>query len=684
MFRNKFAAVAAAASIATLGAGAPMVALSPLALAQDPDSMELFATPTTHRAVVSGEMDWAIRDSFRDYIQGKIAKGNITYNGQPFTGSQPFRFNAQKAGMSSTSEGVIPFSGEVHFYGHDGKLDIKLSNFRLLIKGTQAQIIVDGEGTKFVDTTTKGPHTIWKDARLANIELSNPLDFTASTVRISGPTSLSHDPQAIDMFGGFYEAGEELSPVDIVLRLDDESGEAPALPLDIQGWDGTGAGGGTSNQSGRPKEGTPAALVNDVNQTLNEINNLMVTTNSLLTNADKLFNRNPSGTTSTTTGGTPALANSAANTNTGNSNAGTNKPGTNKAGGGAGTGAGTGTGTLPRSNNTNPVGGTGVSPTARANEGAANAQASGGGSNSGEVCADDGARGVQQANAAWGIRQSFRNYIKGSIAKGGWELSGVSDANNAFQWTGTAGAVNVNNKSGSILFPGAIRFTGHSGVLDTRFSNMEIQFSGNSGQLVLNAKSNDVEGNPHDYGRVTIADLTFTQLNISESSVQGQATTTLTAAGAEAFGQFYEPGTALDPISFTAQLGGAPNCVSGQGEANSGAGTGQGGSASQAAALRSSGGGTSAATSKVSGGGASGGTNASGPGASADAGSVFDEQDGVDSTSKSKSLGENQFQIKSAGEDGVAWDDSSVAQMLLILASFVTSGGALTRFVLKN
>ena len=56
----------------------------------------------------------------------------------------------------------------------------------------------------------------------------------------------------------------------------------------------------------------------------------------------------------------------------------------------------------------------------------------------------------------------------------------------------------------------------------------------------------------------------------------------------------------------------------------------------------------------------------------------------MDSESKSKSLGENQFQIKSAGEDGVTWDDSSVAQILVILASFVTSGGVLTRFVLKN
>lgn len=676
MFRNKLAAVTAAASIATLGAGAPMIAMSPLAFAQTPDLMQPFANSASHRAVVDGEMDWAIKESFRDYIQGNIAKGNIQFNGQPFTGSEPFKFNAEKSSMSSDTDGLISFDGEVHFYGHGGILDLKLSNFRLLIKGTQAQILVDGEGTKFVDTTTKGPHTVWKDTPLANIELSNTLDFSASTVRISGPTSLSYDKKALDMFGGFYEANVELAPVDIVLKVDDEAGAAPELGLDIEGWNGSGSGGNSGGGSGStgsaPRKGTPAALIGDINSTLSEIDKLMVTTNSLLNNADKLFNRQPSVATGTKTAGAPAPSNNATSNNTGNT-AGNNKgntAGNNNAGGG-----------LPRSNNSGPVGGTGVSPTARANEGAANAQASGG-SGSGEVCADDGARGVQQASAAWGVRQSFRNYIKGSIAKGGWELSGVTDANNAFQWTGTSGAVNVNDKSGSILFPGAIRFTGHNGILDTRFSNMEIQFSGNSGQLILNSKSNDVDGNPHDFGRVTIADLNFTQLDISEGAIQGQATTSLTGAGAEAFGQFYEAGTALDPISFTAQLGGAPNCVDGQGAANSGASTGQGGSASQAAALRSSGSGSTSTA--ASGSAKSGGTSASGSGASASGVSVFDEQDGVDSESKSKSLGENQFQIKSAGEDGVTWDDSSVAQILVILASFVTSGGVLTRFVLKN
>ena len=226
----------------------------------------------------------------------------------------------------------------------------------------------------------------------------------------------------------------------------------------------------------------------------------------------------------------------------------------------------------------------------------------------------------------------------------------------------------MQNKSGSILFPGATRFTGHDGILDTRFSNLEIQFSGNSGKLIVNATSNDTEGNPHDYGRVALADLAFSDLNVSEGSASGTATATLTAVGAEAFAHFYPVGDALDPISFTATLGGKSNCAQGQGDSVSASATGQGGSADQAAALRSG----------------SGTNGTAGTLDSDTADSVFNEVEGVDSVSESKGTGESQFQIKNSKEDGFTWDDSAIAQMLTILASFVTAGGVLTHFVTRN
>ena len=48
-------------------------------------------------------------------------------------------------------------------------------------------------------------------------------------------------------------------------------------------------------------------------------------------------------------------------------------------------------------------------------------------------------------------------------------------------------------------------FTGHGGVLDLTLANPEITFSGNSGSLIADVTSNDTEGNPRSFGRITVA-----------------------------------------------------------------------------------------------------------------------------------------------------------------------------------
>ncbi|PEN20205.1 HtaA domain-containing protein, partial [Acetobacter fabarum] len=41
---------------------------------------------------------------------------------------------------------------------------------------------------------------------------------------------------------------------------------------------------------------------------------------------------------------------------------------------------------------------------------------------------------VASADLGWGVRDSFRNYIRGGIANGSWDLNGTTYSNNAFQW----------------------------------------------------------------------------------------------------------------------------------------------------------------------------------------------------------------------------------------------------------
>lgn len=680
---TKLAAVSAAASLTVMGGALPAVidVATPLAGAQEASAAN------THRQVQNGTMTWGVKESFRGYVVGNIAKGAIFVNGQEVASKQsgrsaaPFNFTATKSSLSSPTSGVIAFNESVRFTGHNygngPLLDLELSNIRLQFNGSSAELVVDYKTVEFKGMDTKAipdPPRTGSDKVLATLSLSGA-DFSKDRVTVNG-TNVTLTPFGREIFANFYdESRSDLDDLTATFSVSDAAGAPPAGPS-ISG--GGGAGGGATRSNA--KDG-PAALLGTVNDTLTEINGLIVNSNNVLDNSEKLFRprgaaaargSGDSGTTASGAGATGGTAGGGAPFSAANVGPVATKSGS-PVGGGAGAGGATGN-----------TGGGASAPSGNAGAGGGNAgtaktatTAAGGGSGSGDVCKDDGSRGVQSAKAAWGVRQSFRNYIRGTIAKGKWQLSGVGDTNNAFQWTGNSGAVNVNKKSGTILFPGTIRFTGHNGILDTQFSNMEIQFAGNSGQLILNVKSNDVEGNPHDYGRVVLANLAFSQLDVSEGSVSGTASTTLTAAGAEAFAQFYPTGDALDPISFTAQLGGKPNCAQGQGGSVSGAATGQGGSAAQAAALRSG---------ESAGGESASAVTAADSGDSAD-GSVFDEQDGIDATSESKGTGTSKFNIKNGNaDDGVTggWDDSAIAQTIMMLASFLASGGVLARFAVRN
>ena len=139
--------------------------------------------------------------------------------------------------------------------------------------------------------------------------------------------------------------------------------------------------------------------------------------------------------------------------------------------------------------------------------GAASAAATGSAGTNAEACSAADSVGVTQSQAQWGVRESFRNYLSSSTANGGWATGGVEENEGIFQFSGNSGAVNVGQKTGTLLYPGTIHFTGHGGTLDMVLSNMEIQFEGNSGRLLVNARSNSTDGKPYDYGRIVLANL---------------------------------------------------------------------------------------------------------------------------------------------------------------------------------
>ena len=163
---------------------------------------------------------------------------------------------------------------------------------------------------------------------------------------------------------------------------------------------------------------------------------------------------------------------------------------------------------------------------------------------------------VASADLGWGVRDSFRNYIRGGIANGSWDLNGTTYSNNAFQWAKGTGS--FKDGKGSISFTGSVHFTGHHGILDTTISNPRLEINGKTAVLYATVVGNDMDGKSQNYGEVALLNVDVNGLQVSgdKISISG-AGTTITAEGAKAFAGFYEAGKDMAPLSFSASLSGA-------------------------------------------------------------------------------------------------------------------------------
>jgi hypothetical protein len=161
---------------------------------------------------------------------------------------------------------------------------------------------------------------------------------------------------------------------------------------------------------------------------------------------------------------------------------------------------------------------------------------------------------VEDATLTWGFKESFRSYISGTIANGEWTVSdGATYETPDFGFAGGSG------EFGFVTFEGAIRFTGHGGILDTTVANPTIDWGEESGILYLDVSGTTQEGDPVNEAGVPFADLTVGEPIVTVDGVRYEdVAATLTDEGAAAFGT-YEAGETLDPL--TLQLTLEPVCA---------------------------------------------------------------------------------------------------------------------------
>ncbi|MFI6577250.1 HtaA domain-containing protein [Nocardiopsis sp. NPDC050513] len=183
---------------------------------------------------------------------------------------------------------------------------------------------------------------------------------------------------------------------------------------------------------------------------------------------------------------------------------------------------------------------------------------------------------VEGGSAAWGVKESFRNYVSGFIARGGYEGSDGATvlADGTVDFPTVEGEVSKEDSSGHVDFGGTVTFTGHDygngPVLEIRLSDPRVEFDGDGSALVLA----DVESRPfegvqqttpaplEDFGRVAVTELSGVELSLDgEDLTLTSSSGTLHQDAVAAFANFYAAGAAMDPLSFTTTVRGGEEPV---------------------------------------------------------------------------------------------------------------------------
>lgn len=172
---------------------------------------------------------------------------------------------------------------------------------------------------------------------------------------------------------------------------------------------------------------------------------------------------------------------------------------------------------------------------------------------------------VYNGRADWGVKESFRTYIEGNIAKGTirTEDGATRNDDDTFSFTDGTGHVNLEEEVAEIDFTGTVLFEGHvygdaEPLLRMTVADPRVEIDGDTGTLYADVVSKSLT----DEELVTYDDVAFADLDLSGVSHEldegvlswDAIPATLTADGVPAFADFYGAGEQLDPISLTVSV----------------------------------------------------------------------------------------------------------------------------------
>lgn len=161
----------------------------------------LAATAAESAPVVqSGSVNWPLKSSFLNYVQG-FARGEINVSDgatkTPATGKTTgfdLPVNAAKSKLDAQGNGTINLDGKIQFYGHKGLgpnrgwgLDLSYEDFKVQVDGKKVTFTADYEANGELPGGKKAAVPKADDAVIAVYELENPITPVAGA-EVTGKT----------------------------------------------------------------------------------------------------------------------------------------------------------------------------------------------------------------------------------------------------------------------------------------------------------------------------------------------------------------------------------------------------------------------------------------------------------------------------------------------------------------
>jgi len=172
--------------------------------------------------IKGGEVDWGVKESFRKYVKGPIANGQIeVFGGAVEAEDGTYRFPVGSGNYDLTTHVTeVQATGTVHFTGHDEgagpQLDVTITNPRVVLGGETGTVFAD----VFSKAFTPGEPESFPDVEFAALDTSAVIPgFSSEAVTMTGiPAELTEEGSKA--FAGFYGKGTKLDPLSLTAAFD--------------------------------------------------------------------------------------------------------------------------------------------------------------------------------------------------------------------------------------------------------------------------------------------------------------------------------------------------------------------------------------------------------------------------------------------------------------------------------